>query len=160
MKMISKYSISILVLIRGQSNYLGECITALGKLKSSRFKPKAIFINDGACLTDYSYFQKYIDCIPYDYEYHQWDQKGVENSLNTILKKVNTQFFVRCDGDDILHSDYFINIQDKAEFLMIQDDICGIAPSFKIIEQNKADISYKYQDNFISKRFLKNAGGP
>ena len=76
--MTSKYSVSILVLIRGQSDYLGECISALGSLKYSNFEPRAIFINDGASSKDYYTFQKYIDCISYDYEYHEWEQRGMK----------------------------------------------------------------------------------
>ena len=46
--------------------------------------------------------------------------KGIENSLNTILDRIDTQFFVRCDGDDILHSNYFTEIENKIKFLKIK----------------------------------------
>ena len=36
--------------------------------------------------------------------------------------------------------------------------ICGIAPSFKIIEEDARDIVYTYQDKEITERFLENAG--
>ena len=81
-----------------------------------------------------------------------------ESSLNMVLNSLSTQFFVRCDGDDILHSNYFAEIEKQIELIIKQNRICGIAPSFRIIEQNKADISYTYSDNFISKKFLESAG--
>ena len=156
--MTSKHSVSILILIRGQSDYLGECIRALGSIESDNFDPTAIFINDGASSEDYSIFKKYIDCIPYNYEYYEWEQKGIENSLNTILDRINTQFFVRCDGDDILHSNYFTVVENKMKFFENKSDICGIAPSFKIIEEDARDILYTYQDKYITERFLESAG--
>ena len=55
--MTSKHSVSILILIRGQSDYLGECIRALGSIESDNFEPTAIFINDGASSEDYSIFK-------------------------------------------------------------------------------------------------------
>ena len=156
--MIFNKNISIIVLIRGQSKYLNECISALSSLDSSVITPNLIFINDGAIKDDRNTFYDLIKKVNHQYSYYEWEQIGVEKSLNKILDTIDTDFFVRCDGDDILDGHYF-NKLEKSIKLMIKDiDICGIAPSFEIIEEGSKPISYNYRDKFISQDFLVSSG--
>ena len=82
--MTSKYSVSILVLIRGQSDYLGECISALGSLKYSNFEPRAIFINDGASSKDYYTFQNILTVFQ-RLRIPRMGAERIESSLNMVL---------------------------------------------------------------------------
>ena len=105
--MIFNKNISIIVLIRGQSKYLNECISALSSLDSSVITPNLIFINDGAIKDDRNTFYDLIKKVNHQHSYYEWEQIGVEKSLNKILDTINTDLFVRCDGDDILDRQLF-----------------------------------------------------
>ena len=124
-------------MIAGQENYLEDCIKSI--LYGHKKEPidKLLLINDGNKISSKNKAEELLSKEQIKYEIHSWERIGIERSLNRGLSLIESDWYVRCDGDDILGVDYFTTLKKHIDKKYSEDYSSYFSPYFKINSHGK-----------------------
>lgn len=129
--------ITVIIPAYNEEYYIARCIRSLISQNFSKNLFQIIVINDGSTdktLNILGSFKDEIEVV------NNLENNGLPASLNKIIKKIKTKYFVRVDADDYV-SVYFLHY--LYNFITKNDHIDAIACDYNLIDDNEILISRK-----------------
>ena len=129
--------ITVIIPAYNEEFYIARCLRSLISQKFSKNLYQIIVINDGSTdntLRILDSFKKDVHIV------NNIKNNGLPTSLNKIIKKIKTKYFVRVDADDYV-SVYFL--QYLFNFMTKNNHIDAIACDYNLIDDNERLLSRK-----------------
>lgn len=123
-------TVSLVVAVRNQENYIGRCIRSILNQTFPRENFEVIVVNDASTdRTRYALelFESEIKVI------HNEEHKGLPGSLNVGIRSARGRFVVRIDGDDYVHAEY-LNILSM--HLALNPSMDAVACDYNVVGDN------------------------
>ena len=129
--------ITVIVPAYNEEKFIGRCLRSLLSQNFPKEKYKVILINDGS--TDKTSYA--INLFKEDIEIHNNKKNlGLPKSLNKIIKKIKSPYFVRVDADDYVSNNFLLFL---FEFISKNEQMDAIACDYNLIDDNEILISRK-----------------
>ena len=129
--------ITVIIPAYNEEFYIARCLRSLISQNFSKNLYQIIVINDGS--TDNT--SKILDSFKKDVHIvNNIKNNGLPTSLNKIIKRIKTKYFVRVDADDYV-SVYFL--QYLYNFMTKNNHIDAIACDYNLIDDNELLLSRK-----------------
>ena len=123
--------ITVIVPAHNEEKYIGRCLRSLVSQNFPKEKYKVIVINDGS--TDKTSYA--INLFKEDIEiYDNKKNLGLPKSLNKIIKKIKSPYFVRVDADDYVSNNFLLFL---FEFISKNEQMDAIACDYNSNENEK-----------------------
>jgi glycosyltransferase involved in cell wall biosynthesis len=127
--------VTVIIAALNQEKYIGRCIRSLIAQNFPRTKYEIIVVDDGSSdRTSYALelFQDEIQIIKNE------SNLGLPASLNSVIKKIRTPFFVRVDADDYVSRNFLLYLHEFATNNTYMD---AIACDYNMVDDSGAIMS-------------------